>query len=146
MLVQCFDRYDVIADFDTVTGLVAPRSRPTSVAVWDTDGWYASLDGASVVFYRHGGELKVRINSTIFHLDRSASIAWARHSGRSILQVQDASSVVVLSYAAGVPLGSLADDPTPFVEDEDWDLGLFMFNVLSDPQRAELVRLSQRGE
>jgi hypothetical protein len=63
----------------------------------------------------------------------------------SISAVADSKADVVLRYQAGPRSGpSVADDPTPFVNNEDWDLGLFVSNVVFDEERAELVKHGPR--
>lgn len=141
MLVQYHDRFDVVAEFDPGSGRIRVMPRPAGTGPSATDGWFAILSGACVVFYRLGGQLWLRVGDRSFGLDGGASVDWRVEGGESVLVVVDGSGQVVLRYAPGPLSGPpLSEDPTPFVANEDWDLGLFVANVMSDEERRDLVR------
>ena len=49
-------------------------------------------------------------------------------------------ALVTIRYKPSVVGPSLESDPTPFVEREQFDFGLFIHNVLNDPKRRRLLR------
>lgn len=137
MLVQYHDRFDVVAEFEPRSGQLRLKPRPAALAPTATDGWFSMLSGMCVVFYRQANRLWLRIGQRIFDLDGDASVDWQSESGTAVFRAIDSAGPVTLTYPAGPDLGP---DPTPFVADEDSDLGLFVANVLFDEERSELVR------
>jgi hypothetical protein len=141
MLVQYHDRFDVVAEFDPGSGRIRVMPRPPGTGSSATDGWFAILSGACVVFYRWGEQLWLRVGDRSFDLDAGASVSWRVEGGEAVLVVVDGGGQVVLRYTPGPLSGPpLSEDPTPFIEKEDWDLGLFVANVMSDVERRNLVR------
>lgn len=49
-------------------------------------------------------------------------------------------SVAEVSYRRPTPWPPPGDDPTPFVEEEQFDFGLFVHNVIGDAARQERLR------
>jgi hypothetical protein len=137
MLVQYHDRFDVVAEFNPSSGQLRVQSRPPGLSPAGTEGWFSILAGITVVFYRQTNHLWLRVGERVFDLDGGASVSWSSAGGVAVFRAEDSSGEVVVRYRAGP---NLAEDPTPFVEDEDWDLGLYVANVVSDEERSELVR------
>ncbi|MEZ5378231.1 MAG: hypothetical protein R2733_17115 [Acidimicrobiales bacterium] len=137
MLVQCHDRFDLVAEFTPESGLLKPRRRPPGLSPTGTDGWYATLDGVNVVFYRSDGRLWLSLDDRVFDLDGETSVAWHDDGPEAVFAVADEGGQVLLRYPKGP---DLSDDPTAHVSDEDWDLGLFIANVMFDEERTDLVR------
>ncbi len=141
MLVQYHERFDVIAEFDPESGRVQPLPRPDGLSPGGTDGWFAILGGVCVVFYRQAARLRLQIGGRTFDLDGDASVDWRVEDRTAVFTVTDESGQVMLRYTSGPSSGPwVSDDPTPFVEEEDWDLGLFISNVIFDEERSDLVR------
>ena len=141
MLVQSHARYDTVADFDPATGLLAAFPRPSGLNPAGTDGWYSVLGNDLVVFYRQEGRLHLRVSNRSWRADLGLEISWRREGDRVVLTIGEDPSRFELRYdPPTVPGPSLGSDFTPFVESEDWDLGLFIANVLNDQERLELVR------
>jgi hypothetical protein len=146
MLIQCHDRFDVIAEFDPNLDRILLQARPPGLAETVTDGWFSILDGVCVVFYREGSRLWLRVGSRTFDLDGDTSVNWEREGSSSSFSVADSDGQIVLRYEAGPFIGPpLEEDPTPFVEAEHWDLGLFVANVMSDDARADRIRHRRLG-
>ena len=146
MLIQYYERMDVIAEFDPETGRLHPMPRPSHLPFSATDGWFSILDGTCVVFYRHRRRLWLRAGAELFALDENTALAWGADRGVSWFQVADSHRTIVLRYPSGPPWGPpLSEDPTPFVHDEDWDLGLFITNVMSDEERRRRIRTKTQG-
>lgn len=141
MFIQYHDRFDVVAEFEPDSGRIRVIPRPQGGSPDMTDGWFAILSGVCVVFYRWGGRLWLRVGDRTFDLDGDASVDWKAEAGMAVFVVTDHNGQVVLRYTPGPLSGpSLSEDLTPFAEQEDWDLGLFVVNVMSDEERLELVR------
>jgi hypothetical protein len=139
--VQYHERFDVIAEFDPASGRIQPIPRPTGLSPAATEGWFSILAGTCVVFYRSSAHLWLRVGDQTFDLDGEASVDWRVEDGSAVFAAADDTGQVLLRYRAGPFSGpSISDDPTPFVEDEHWDLGLFIANVMFDEERSDLVR------
>jgi hypothetical protein len=137
MLVQYHDRFDVVGEFSPSSGHLRVQPRPPGLSPSGTEGWFSILAGVAVVFYRQANHLWLRIGERVFDLDGGASVDWRREGDVAVFRVEDSSGEVAVTYQAGP---NLDPDPTPFIEDEDWDLGLYIANVLFDEERSELIR------
>ena len=143
MLIQSHEQYEVVAEFDPESGSIQAHARPNGMSPAGSDGWFATLGDICVVFYRYSGRLWLRVDDRTFDLDGDASVDWRVEDGMAVFAVADDDGQVVLRYSTGALSAPMtSDDPTPFVEDEDWDLGLFIANVMFDEERSDLVRHS----
>jgi hypothetical protein len=137
MIIDSFDRYGEVRDFDVVTGVLGPATT-SGVNTRATHGHYCRLGDTSLVFYRSGETLLLRIGETVVPVDNNSSITYNRVKDRRVLEVTvKATSAIAarVEYALPKPVVAPEVDPTPFAEPEDFDFGLFISNVASDPQR-----------
>ncbi|WP_043476597.1 hypothetical protein [Kitasatospora sp. MBT66] len=134
MLIASFETFGLVTHFDPTTGGTEHvRSLEPSQAA---HGHYGKLAGTDVVFYRDTGGLLLRVSEETVRLDGSADV-----------EHHVVGSDCVLSIARRIKLGDtvpsewsgLKDDPTPFVEAEDFYLGLFVSNVVRDPERSAQI-------
>lgn len=124
-------------------------------------GLYSIVDGSPVVFYRDMQELKLMLAGEVYVIDETTRSEL--HQGKRTLTrlihdrfpgvskvfpprfhhfhlFQNEKPVVRFRYRAPV-IQRFAFDPTPFVEDEHFDLMLFIHNVLRDPGRRNRIWL-----
>ncbi|MFJ6480953.1 hypothetical protein ACIQK6_12640 [Streptomyces sp. NPDC091682] len=143
MIIRSFDRYGEWAGFEPATGSleVHGRGEPTPPGAPDPTGHYGTLGDVPVVFYRHGATLHLRIGDQEIGLGSSPEARHERLGGRCRLTIGSTSVV----YAAPATLIDPAEDPTPFAEPEDFDIGLFIVNVLEDPARRDSLYTSEHG-
>lgn len=80
------------------------------------------------------------VDSCRFDLQET-TVKWCRKRKTSVFAIEDRSGKYVLKYEVRIPGPPLSQDPTPFIDEEDWDFGLFISNVMSVPERRELVAL-----
>jgi hypothetical protein len=148
MIVHSFDRFGETAGFDPDTGVLdTPVAGGSASAATSVHGHYGTLGETSVVFYRdsegRGSEgLLLRAGETVVPVDDTVSVTHEQHDGHRTLRVTDRASGDValrLDYTVPEPIVAPEDDPTPFAEAEDFDFGLFIANVASDPRRRSLV-------
>lgn len=140
MYIESFDRFDAVATFDPSTGRLVESSRAAfREGHGPPSGHYARLAGTLAVLYRDGGVLHLRLGDYDGAIEsRRARVRWSHDHGVSSLTViEHGATVAEVEYRPG-PL-SVAGDPTPFVESEDWDFGLFVRNVLADGGRSERI-------
>ncbi|MFD0385599.1 hypothetical protein ACFQ2B_34635 [Streptomyces stramineus] len=135
IIVRSFDRFDEAAAFDPAAASSAPahgsapcpRDGPPPVT---TASWTASpsCSTARPAACACGWERDVAV-------DGHVEIRHERSSDRCRLTV----GATTLTYPAPDTLLDPADDPTPFAEAEDFDLGLFAANVAGDARRRDAV-------
>ncbi|MEV7598946.1 hypothetical protein AB0O91_16335 [Kitasatospora sp. NPDC089797] len=131
MLIADFDRYGRGADFDPATGrLGSGRAVDPAEAV---HGHYGRLGRTDVVFYRGADGLRLRAGEHDLPLDAATPVRHRIAEPECVLTVGRS---VELRYPVPPEWYGLADDPTPFVEPDHFDLGLFVANVLAGPDRG----------
>lgn len=142
-------------EFDPVSGelSVDPADSGEPVDFAAVEGTYARLGGRTVVFFRNGDSLGVAVDGNIYTVDDSLLIIWrtireseydsailVRRGESELILSHPESGLVQLRYPSGPAEGPpLQEDPTPFISEEDWDLGLFISNVLSDEERRRSI-------
>lgn len=103
-------------------------------------GSYSVIAGERVLFYRWRGELWLRFGSTHPISLQRVKADWSVESGQVDFKLKsDNTTVVARKYPVSRELVDLDQDPTPFVEAEDFDFLLFVRNVLSDSERADRI-------
>lgn len=143
MIVESFDVAGVYAEFSPGTGRIRQLDPPPPPRGDGRRGHFGTLAGLTVVLYRADGGLRLRVGdgpdvplterTLVRHRDVDGTRTWS---------VTDPSAtpptVVELSYPAPAFLPEDTFDPT-MTEDEDFDMGLFITHVVSDPRRRESV-------
>jgi hypothetical protein len=131
MRLNSFDRWSDVGEFTPTNGelTVLPRADAPPA---EPHGAYTYLAGTLTVFYRVDDDLYLRHGNQTIALT-GAVASWQTGAGRARLQVDE----LVLAYQPEP--GPVEGDVTSFVEDEDFDFGLFIANVLNDPGRRERI-------
>jgi hypothetical protein len=144
MYVESFDRFAEVGDFDPESGELntyARESAPAGVRL--VEGHFARLAGTTVVFYRHRGDLWLRIGDRAWKMAGDTSLNWSVTDSTARLAIADGDREVAhLEYESD---RKDDDDLTAFGSDEDWDIGLFMSNVLSDQGRRQRIYTESAG-
>jgi hypothetical protein len=143
ILLQSKDRFDSLAELDVTTGAVSwiSRSGVGEVAWEEIYGSFSCLAGRLVMLYRLEGVLRLRIDELTFLLTGIHSLdrmLLGENMARLTLFEGD-TSIFSMTYRRPEVFPPLALDPTPFVEEEDFDFGLFLYNVLNDPGRRARI-------
>lgn len=137
MLIESHERFDDLAEYDPTTGQLQEFSRATSSAASSgpPTGHYAKLSGTLAVFYRLDGSLWMRLGNEARNLDQVGNeLRWEHVERHSTLELLERGTLVArVQYRPGS--GGGPGDPTPFVDSEDWDFGLFVTNVLGNEGR-----------
>lgn len=141
MRVQSFDRFDVVGAFDEGGGAIATYrmdEMPTALRSEPTRGRFGFLSGLLVCLYRAEDGLWLRIGGRAARLADDVKPTWSPSDPLVTLALLDGPDVLAkVDYAPGPEWGPpLSDDPTPFVEAEDWDFGLWIVNIATTPERA----------
>ena len=103
-------------------------------------GSYSSVAGERVLFYRWQGVLRLRFGNAAPLSLQGVEADWSACSGLVSFKLKSGDRTILAhSYSGSKELTSLPEDPTPFVEAEDFDFLLFVRNVLSDRARASRI-------
>jgi hypothetical protein len=139
--LQNSDVYDELAELDPASGRYRVQRRQAlraGVAV-KTDGTFALLGGVFAALYKFGDELILRVKGVAIPLGRDVSVSVSGPSNCRVLSVV-ASGREVIRHEYYLDLSTkFPNDPTPFVEDEDFDFGLFVANVAKAPERQDVL-------
>lgn len=142
MLVESHDKHSEVGEFDPDTGRLTRLERNKAAALLDQKlcGHFADLGEVLGILYLHEGHLMLRLDRTKTPAT-AETVRWEADGPRAILSIVDASIVVASArYRRGPATGpKLSVDPTPFIEPEDWDFGLFVRNVVGDTERARRI-------
>jgi hypothetical protein len=137
MLLQSHKSFDTMADYDPATGTFVTFSRGAEPAraSGQKAGAFDSIGGKRVLLFRLAGMLYFQVDSQRMRMDHY-TIELRSVNGRQVLRVLSNGKVVLeLTYDPPLLDPPLAEDPTPFVEDEDFDFGLFLSNLSRDRSR-----------
>ena len=100
-------------------------------------GSYSIVNGVRVFLYRWDGRLRFRVGKSPPMDADQVQIDWRVQDCQIFFRVLRHSEVLLEGTHALPPdIERIKDDPTPFVEAEDFDFVLFVRNVLLDPARA----------
>jgi hypothetical protein len=140
MLVQSFDDFGEVGDFDPATGRLAThRKTAADTSNRPLGGHFAVLGGTLAILYRttpHDDALHLRIGERDYLL-AATGIDWKKDADQRLLRVVATAHEPLLVRYLVVIDPPLHQDPTPFVEEEDFDFGLFLANVRSNPSRQD---------
>jgi hypothetical protein len=92
------------------------------------------------MFYRLNGQLRARFgDDPPIDIERF-EVTWAAKNGAAHFMVRrQGRPVLERSYRLSADVEGIEDDPTPFVEAEDFDFLLFITNVVRDLARAKAI-------
>lgn len=138
--LQSFAEFDCIALFDPdlLTFDKASKQKLGNSVPAIFDGEYYEFPSGCFVFYECEGKLIFIANGNKFVLDDDTVIDVSGNKKNRILKVQKNGQIVyAASYENTIP--TFENDPTPFIEDEHFDFGLFMSNLSKDPARRARI-------
>ncbi|MFK0256293.1 hypothetical protein [Streptomyces sp. NPDC090445] len=131
--ISSFERWGDQASFDTDSAVLGPIRRAAGPDVSSgSRGCFGRLGEILAVLYRVDGVLRLRLGDRDMVL--TGDLAARHERGESINNL----TVGTLRIAYPRPVEELdEDDPTAFAEPEDFDMGLFLANILNDPDRCD---------
>ena len=103
-------------------------------------GHFAYITNERFLFYRWNGDLRLRRGDTPSISLSGVQINWM-HSSNNVQVILKKESKIILekSYFLNPRIKSIDNDPTPFIEPEDFDFFLFVRNVLADNNRSKII-------
>lgn len=131
LVVQDFLRSSRLHELDTESGALAPvegRERAES------RGYFATLGKTPVVFYATGGKLHLRVGEALAPLP-GAKVELTGEGLRTLKVSKDDQLLVSLQYPN--PVNPPMELDNSMAEEEDFDLGLFVSNVVGSARRRQ---------
>lgn len=138
MILQSQDRYDDFAVFDPESGafVVYQKSAFPLMVTRPIGGHYAQVDEGTIMLFRLQDQLHLRIEELDFVLGESMIVRIDKGDSHNILRLLEGSNTIFTwKYQRPRIFPPLEDDLTPFVEEEDFDFGLYIQNVTQDQGR-----------
>lgn len=139
--LQSNDKYDELAEYDHGKGTftIASRDDLSGNTPACTEGIFAIMSTVFVALYKFGQELFVRIGNQCIPLTDDVVVTVSGDVNKRRLTVKKAGKVIAhLNYMLDNSR-KISDDPTPFIEDEDFDFGLFVSNVSANDKRKRVL-------
>ncbi|WP_339909777.1 hypothetical protein [Symmachiella dynata] len=134
--LQSSDLFNDVAEWDERTGVWRVRSKSSEGGEIpsEIDGFYSILSGVFCAIYRSNGELVVRIGEAQIKFSNKVEITVGGPPEKRCLSLME-NGIERVKHEYAVNSEPIENDPTPFVEDEDFDFGLFLSNIAHDPNR-----------
>lgn len=147
MWLQCQDRFDTVGAFDETYGRLERLSRKAlgsdAPFLQDVGGFFSDHLTGTLMLYRQGGKAIFRVYGDgldrVFELDPATEIKVSGPNTKRELRIfRDGAVIFQTTYVLPEVYRSL-NDFTPFVEDEDFDFGLYVSNISKNPVRKDLL-------
>lgn len=139
--LQQQERYDTFAEFDPISGILREFRRsfwrkPPSVP----HGFYSKLQDHFFAVYGLALRLFIAFDKQVIEIAQDQTIQVSGPRSARLTRVLDrlGGTVIEMSYSLDGIEDPIPNDPTPFVEDEDRDIGLFASNISMNAQRRAL--------
>jgi hypothetical protein len=101
-------------------------------------GHFSDATGERVMLYRWKELLRLRFGNAVPFTLKNTRTEWNLHSGQVNFKLLCGDKLLIArAYQANRDFERVGENPTPFVEPEDYDFLLFVHNVCRDSQRAE---------
>jgi hypothetical protein len=141
MILACHTEFDLMAEYDPVRGgfeVFSRRVNPQRVPR-QLSGLFDRISQNLVLLFRHVGilfldigGLRLTMSDHAVHLDHLGGL-------RVLRILANGKIVFELPYDAPIIDPPLSQDPTPFVDEEDFDFALFLRNLSQDPARQARI-------
>lgn len=142
MILESKDDFNQLVELDPSNGTYRFLSRKQEPELTTTppSGSYSIVNGTMMSLYRIDGVLYFRVGDHDFKLTDDVTSTLTREDNNRVFQlIQDGNSRVIFRYLPPVQEVPLSIDPTPFIEEEDFDFLLFVHKVLTETGRRHRV-------
>ena len=103
-------------------------------------GFFSKMGGRRVLFYRWDGALRLRSGDGLPIDLAGLDAKWSTDGDTVMFTLKRGNDLIWReTYPLSPDIQGIADDPTPMVEAEHFDLFLFVRNVMRDPARANRI-------
>lgn len=152
VLLRSNERHIDLAEMDHATGkyTMLPGGQSKNGARRDTCGSFSFLSGVFVALYCFEKALFLRIGEAclalgddlVVHIQgiepTQELIAQRARLDRTLIVEKAGSEITRLHYVYDLS-GQFPDDPTPFIDDEGFDFGLWISNITKSPERQQVL-------
>jgi hypothetical protein len=144
VILRSFDEYDVLVSFSPESGKIERTSQAELGTGRElrVEGEYAYLGNVLVAVYRSEDQLYFQAQGQIVALDSSTTVDHQCEGGLCRLKVRQSGQggkVIQVDYLEPDLILPIEDDPTPFIDAEQFDFGLFVSNLAKDSDRCSRV-------
>lgn len=100
------------------------------------NGFFSRLGGSLIAIYGLAGSLFLLVDQQLLEVNKEQviEVSGPKHA-RKLKIMQGSETVFEITYSLEGVAQAIPGDPTAFIEDEDFDIGLFASNVSKDPMR-----------
>lgn len=108
------------------------------------DGWYSKLGEYSVFLYRDAGDLFLQVETDVLLLDDNVTAELRYEDAKCTLRIfRFGELLFTVCYQRPEPWPPLSRDLTAGVEEELVDFGLFIRNVINNPERRQQLAVER---
>lgn len=106
----------------------------------EVDGVFAEVEETLLMFYREGGDLFFQVEHERIDLNDAVESILDRTSTDTLFVLLQGEHVLLrFNYDHNALDGLIAEDDTAFIDAEDFDFCLFVYNVINDPSRRRRI-------
>jgi hypothetical protein len=142
--LQSNEKYNVLAKYDHADGSYALvyKTDLANKSAPNTDGIFSFLSSVFVAIYKYDQQLFLRIGGKSIPLTNDTVVTVGGDVNNRVLTIGTGGSCIVsLNYKLDKK-DEFINDPTPFIENEDFDFGIFLTNIsMSDERKRVLLGL-----
>ena len=142
MILQCQDEVDKLVDLNPDTGayrFLSRKQHPELPSTWPS-GAFSILNDTMLMLYRKDGVLYFRTGDRTVELADDITSSLTKENSRRVFQlIKNGKPEICVTYLPAVHDVPLSADPTPFIEEEDFDFLLFVHNILTTTGRRNRV-------
>lgn len=114
--------------------------RLKELAPGNISGYYSILSSKFCAIFKSGHEIILRVGEVQVPLVDDLTVAVTGTQDRRELVITECRKVLVSHEYSLDPSIQFENDPTPFVEEEDFDFGLFLANIAGSKERQEVFK------
>ena len=148
--LQSHELYDSLVEYNHSDGSFTEISRKSNLGNIATlsfiNGVYSILSSTFVAIYRFEGQLFIRIGDNCIPLSDEVVVSVrGENNARELLILEAGKEVCKINYELDASRW-FEDDPTPFIDEETFDFGLFLSNISKSESRKRIIEERWRSE
>ncbi len=134
-------RFDEIAEFDAdqMTLNKSSKSNLGNAAPSKYGGFFYEFHGGFLVLYHDVKKIYFVVDNRTYVLDDHTIVEVTGNENNRKLEVLCDGKVLYVTHYIPNYGDKIDDDPTPFIDDEDFDFGLFVSNISKNPDRKNVL-------
>jgi len=139
--LQSNDKYDELAKYDHGKGtyMIASRNNLGGNTPSSTEGMFSIMSTVFLALYKFEQGLFIRIGDQLISLTDDVIVTVSGDDEKRLLSVKkSAKDIAHLNYVLDSSK-KFSNDPTPFIEDEDFDFGLLISNISTNEKRKRVL-------